>query len=78
VVLWNNSTAYKATSSTAFARCPLRLPAKKRTLNGNSKLRDGQTRIAQVVQRLDRMGEIEEADGVCAETKIEELGFRPD
>ena len=39
-------------------------------------MRDGQTRIAQVVQRLDRMGEIEEADGVCAETKIEELEER--
>jgi len=24
---WNNSTAYKATSSSAFARCPLRPPA---------------------------------------------------
>jgi hypothetical protein len=31
------------------------------------------TRIAQVVQRLDRVGEIEEADAVYAERKIEEL-----
>jgi len=34
------------------------------------------TRIAQVVQRLDRVGEIEEAAGVYAETKIEELAER--
>jgi hypothetical protein len=35
-------------------------------------LRDGQRWVAQVVQRLDRVGEIEEAVGVYAETKIED------
>jgi hypothetical protein len=34
------------------------------------------TRIAQIAQRLDRVGEIEEAAGVYAETKIEELAER--
>ena len=34
------------------------------------------TRIAQIAQRLDGVGEIEEADGVCAETKIEKLAER--
>jgi hypothetical protein len=34
------------------------------------------TRIAQMAQRLDRVGEIEEAAGVYAETKIEELAER--
>jgi hypothetical protein len=34
------------------------------------------TRIALVVQRLDRVGEIEEVDGVYAETEIEELAER--
>jgi hypothetical protein len=34
------------------------------------------TRIAQLAQRLDRVGEIEEAAGVYAETKIEELAER--
>ena len=34
------------------------------------------TRIAQVAQRVDRVGEIEEAAGVYAETKIEELAER--
>ena len=35
---------------------PSEQPAKKRTFNGNSKLRDGQRWIAQVVLRLDRVG----------------------
>jgi hypothetical protein len=35
-----------------------------------------QTRIAQLARRLDRVGEIEEAAGVYAETKIEELAER--
>ena len=34
------------------------------------------TRIAQIALRLDRVGEIEEAAGVYAETKIEELAER--
>ena len=34
------------------------------------------TRIAQVMRRLNRVGEIEEAAGVYAETKIEELAER--
>src|SRR5271165_4830454 len=34
------------------------------------------TRIAQIAQRLDRVGEIEEAVGVYAERKIEELAER--
>jgi hypothetical protein len=34
------------------------------------------TRIAQIAQRVDRVGEIEEAAGVYAETKIEELAER--
>jgi|GEM_PF-2642543 len=35
-----------------------------------------ETRIAQIALRLDRVGEIEEAAGVYAETKIEELAER--
>jgi hypothetical protein len=39
-------------------------------------LRDGQRGFAQIAQRVDRVGEIEEAAGVYAETKIEELAER--
>ena len=50
--------------------------AKKAHVQWKQQVARRTTRIAQVVQRLDRVGEIEEAAGVYAETKIEELAER--
>jgi hypothetical protein len=49
-----------------------RLPAVKRDLSHVS-LKDRAAKKAMIALRLDRVGEIEEAAGVYAETKIEEL-----
>jgi hypothetical protein len=54
-------------------RPPSGQPAKKRMFNGSSKLRDGQRGSRGLCSVWIGVGEIEEAAGAYAETKIEEL-----
>jgi hypothetical protein len=57
-------------------RAPGWTAAKKVHAEWEQQVARRKTRIAQIAQRLDRVGEIEEAAGVYAETKIEELAER--
>jgi hypothetical protein len=52
---------------------PIWTAGKKRTFNGSSKLRDGQRGSRRLCSVWIGVGEIEEAAGAYAETKIEEL-----
>ena len=54
----------------------LEQPAKKAHAQWERQVAQRETRIAQIALCLDRVGEIEEAAGVYAETKIEELAER--
>jgi hypothetical protein len=48
-------------------------PTKKAHVQWEQQVARGKARIAQMTQRLDRVGEIEEGAGVYAEKKIDEL-----
>jgi hypothetical protein len=55
---------------------PLFTAGKKAHVQWEQQVARRTTRIAHIAQRLDRVGEMEEATGVYAETKIEELAER--
>ena len=57
-------------------RAPGWTARKKARAQWEQQVARGEARIAQIALRLDRVAEIEEATGVYAETKIEELAER--